>query len=250
LHHIESIRFRLSFKGRIALPFQMPCFTVQLSATPSVSLFTPDTSPIPNIMASPAKTELSIMVLGSAHTGKTTLLTSHLFNVFSGFYAPTFDQVFLGPTPKTHPGIKKVTFLDVGASSDITDRLLPPYLTISDAIVLVFSLVSRSSLEDITKRWLPLAKQYRKPILLVGTMKELRRAAVPIGDTREVTEMEGMRVAGRIGAVWYGECSALTEEGLADVFENAVKASLGEPVEVIRKTPEAMAFARYFGSGL
>lgn len=79
-----------------------------------------------------------------------------------------------------------------------------------------------------------MAKPYRKPVILVGTKKDLRSENVPIGTAEEVLELEGTRVAQEIGAVWYGECSAVTEEGLSDVVENAVRAGLGER-PVVRK---------------
>lgn len=182
----------------------------------------------------PQSKPLSIIFLGSAKTGKTNILTSHLFNVYTSFYAPTFDQVFLGPGPPSRPDISRITYLDVGTSSDVVERYYEPRLSISDVVVLVFSLVDRGSLKEVLERWWPMAKPYRKPVILVGTKKDLRSENVPIGTAEEVLELEGTRVAQEIGAVWYGECSAVTEEGLSDVVENAVRAGLGER-PVVRK---------------
>jgi GTPase SAR1 family protein len=178
------------------------------------------------------KENITILLLGSGRTGKTTLLTSHLFNIFASYHDATFEHVFYGPGPESLPQIKQVTYLDVGTSQDFAERFYDIRIAMTDMIVLVFSLIDKSSLADVVHRWWPLIQPHRKPFILVGTKKELRSPIVPIGDTREVLQVEGIRVAANIGAKWYGECSALTEEGLNDVFENAVRVGMGErPVE-------------------
>ncbi|KAA8894181.1 hypothetical protein FN846DRAFT_913188 [Sphaerosporella brunnea] len=110
----------------------------------------------PNHSQATIKT-LSIIFLGSAKTRKTNILTSHLFNVYTSFYAPTFDQVFLGPGPPSRPDISRITYLDVGTSSDVVERYYEPRLSISDVVVLVFSLVDRGSLKEVLERWWPMA---------------------------------------------------------------------------------------------
>jgi GTPase SAR1 family protein len=178
------------------------------------------------------KNNLTILLLGSGRTGKTTMLTSHLFNIFTSYHDPTFEHVFLGPGRgpgnESFPPVKQVTYLDVGTSQDFVERFYDTRIAMTDMIILVFSLIDKSSLEDVVHHWWPLAQPHRKPMILVGTKKELRSLNIPIGDSREVLQVEGIRAAANIGAKWYGECSALTEEGLKDVFENAVRVGMGE----------------------
>lgn len=64
-----------------------------------------------------------------------------------------------------------------------------------------------------------------------------------------VSADEGMRVADDLGCV-YAECSALTQKGLKEVFDAAVKQALRPPsfLKQRRRTPmeRALAFVKRF----
>lgn len=69
------------------------------------------------------------------------------------------------------------------------------------------------------------------PILLVGLKKDLREDSDAIESMRKksmqfVDTIEGETMAKRIGARKYLECSALSGEGVDDVFEAATRAAL------------------------
>lgn len=69
------------------------------------------------------------------------------------------------------------------------------------------------------------------PIILVGLKKDLRDDPVAQEEMRKrsekfVTPEEGEDVRRRISAKKYLECSALTGEGVDDVFEAATRQSL------------------------
>jgi len=49
-----------------------------------------------------------------------------------------------------------------------------------------------------------------------------------------ITYQQGMQMASEIGAVKYVECSALTQKGLKEVFEEAVRVVL-KPVQKKKK---------------
>lgn len=69
------------------------------------------------------------------------------------------------------------------------------------------------------------------PIILVGLKKDLRDDPLAIEEMRLrsqqfVSYREGNDIAHQIGARKYLECSALTGEGVDDVFEAATRAAL------------------------
>lgn len=79
------------------------------------------------------------------------------------------------------------------------------------------------------------------PILLVGTKSDLRND----GDTQRklkeqnqtpVTHHQGVSLARQIQAVRYLECSALNQDGIKDVFSEAVRAFLN-PQAAVSKRP-------------
>jgi GTPase SAR1 family protein len=58
-------------------------------------------------------------------------------------------------------------------------------------------------------------------MILIGTKIDLRDT-----QTDCVTQKEGKRMKKRIGAVKYLECTALKNEGLDDIFVEAVRATI------------------------
>lgn len=102
-----------------------------------------------------------------------------------------------------------------------------------DVFILCFSLVNPVSFNNITSKWVPQirAGNPNSPIILVGTQSDLchnvdilihldQRGTKPVGHS------QARRLAHRIGAHDYVECSALTQQNLKDVFDSAVFAAV------------------------
>ena len=71
--------------------------------------------------------------------------------------------------------------------------------------------------------------------MIVGTQIDLRDDPSVVEKLsrqkmRPVTAEQGERLAREIGAVKYVECSALTQKGLKNVFDEAIVAALEPPV--------------------
>ena len=65
------------------------------------------------------------------------------------------------------------------------------------------------------------------PIILVGTKLDIRNTDEYLHNIDiYVSHNEGMRIAQKIHALKYVECSAKTQEGLSRVFEEAIRAAL------------------------
>merc|ERR1712216_652141 len=80
------------------------------------------------------------------------------------------------------------------------------------------------------QKWFPELKHHCPgvPIICVGTKLDLRSDANTVAKLREknqtpITTEEGMEMAKTIGAVKYLECSALTQKGLKNVFDEAIR---------------------------
>ena len=82
------------------------------------------------------------------------------------------------------------------------------------------------------------------PLILVGTKLDLREDRETIERLREkrmqpISYPQGGSMAKEIGAVKYLECSALTQKGLKNVFDEAIRAVLS-PVVVQKKSKKCV----------
>ena len=77
------------------------------------------------------------------------------------------------------------------------------------------------------------------PLVLVGTKKDLRDDKETVTSLQDkklspISTVQGNKLKKDIGAVKYVECSALTQEGLKTVFDEAIIAAL-EPKKSAHK---------------
>lgn len=142
---------------------------------------------------------IKCVVVGDGTVGKTCMLISYTTDSFPAEYVPTvFDSY-----PQT------------------------------DVFLICFSVVSPSSFENVTSKWYPEIKHHcpDAPILVVGTKIDLREdkptlQALSENNQSPVKREAGQRLSNKIRAVKYLECSALTQRGLKQVFEESVRAVL------------------------
>jgi GTPase SAR1 family protein len=162
---------------------------------------------------------VSIAMLGSSHSGKSALLHSHLFNSYPHFYTSTHDSILQASGPPVQ------TYIDLPGSLTI-DKPLSLRLVDANTFIICFSLVDRRTMEEAESIWCPLAQNCNQnaKLLLVGCMKDIRPRLVPLSGPAVPAE-EGRLLAGRFDAE-YMECSALTEEGVKEVFSLAVELAM------------------------
>lgn len=104
----------------------------------------------------------------------------------------------------------------------------------TDVFLLCFSVISPSSFDNIKSKWY-LEVSHHCPeakTILVGTKIDLREDKETLDNLKGEklpTLEDGQRLAKEIGAKCYLECSALTQEGLKRVFEEAIRAVIGRP---------------------
>jgi small GTP-binding protein len=114
------------------------------------------------------------------------------------------------------------------------DRLRPLCYPQTNVFLICFSIVSPASFENVADKWYPEVAHCcpHTPFILVGTKLDLREDSETIKRLQEnglmpVSEEKGLAKAREISASRYVECSALTEEGIKNVFEEAVYAVIG-----------------------
>ncbi|KAH7099124.1 P-loop containing nucleoside triphosphate hydrolase protein [Auriculariales sp. MPI-PUGE-AT-0066] len=169
-------------------------------------------------------TTIKCVVVGDSDVGKTCLIMTQANGTFPASPPRVVDgyamTVFVGDTPYS------LGFWDT-ASPEEYDPLRHLMYPQSDVFLFSFDVTNAASLGNIENKWYPEISHHcpSVPFILVGTKSDLRAGKgqkVP-RDVKLVSCSKGEDLARRLGAVAYMECSALRQEGVAQLFEEAVR---------------------------
>jgi small GTP-binding protein len=124
----------------------------------------------------------------------------------------------------------KLLLCDTAGQEDY-DALRPLSYPQTDVFIMTYSIISPQSLQHIKNKWhkeISDPQFGNAPIILVGTKSDMRDdpdivESMLEENMRPVTEREGREMADELGAHAFIECSATTQEGLSDVFDEAAK---------------------------
>ena len=176
-------------------------------------------------------TTIKVLVNGRGGVGKTCLLISYVTKTYPDEYVPTvFDNY------EHHVMIDGEQYIvglwDTGGGEDYA-RLRPLSYPQTDVFLVCFSLVDLDSFQKISGEFVPEIKHHcpGTPFLLVGTKADLRNdileSRVPFeNDKRPITTEMGEKLAKDVDAVKYVECSALTRDGVQNVFDEALRVAI------------------------
>jgi Ras-related C3 botulinum toxin substrate 1 len=186
------------------------------------------------------KTSIKCVVVGDGAVGKTCMLISYTTNSFPQDYIPTvFDNYSTNVVVQEKP--VQLGLWDTAGQEDY-DRLRPLSYPQTDVFLVCFSVVNPTSLENVEFKWHKELQHHalNVPIILVGTKTDLRKEEQILAKLREdgqtpITEEQGKAMANKIKAVKYLECSALTQEGLKEVFDSAIRTALRPPKLEVKK---------------
>jgi len=186
--------------------------------------------------------DIKLMVVGDGSVGKTCLLISYTTNTFPGEYVPTvFDNYNANAIVEGNP--VNLGLWDT-AGSDEYNSLRPLSYPGTDVFLICFSIFSPESFENVVKKWVPEIQEHAPdtPMILVGTKADLRGKPEAVASLKEhnqepITYEQGEKMMKAIGAKRYLECSAISQEGLSKVFEEAVKVILFPSPEEEKHTP-------------
>ncbi|KAF9080032.1 Rho GTPase [Mortierella sp. AD031] len=170
-----------------------------------------------------------LVIVGDGACGKTSLLS-----VFTLGYFPKNPTVFENFVTDVKIDGKPVQLaLWDTAGQEAYERLRPLSYTKAHVILIGYSVDTPDSLDNVTSKWIQEVQVHcpETPVILVGMKKDLRdnqasSTGTEAKTTRFVTTAEAERVAAEIGARNHLECSALTGDGVDDVFEAATRGAL------------------------
>jgi cell division control protein 42 len=163
------------------------------------------------------------VVLGDHGVGKTCLLMSYVTKEFPRESVPKV----LEKCSKWENISSREYMLDLFDSPSEEIPRFYPFV-----FLVCFSVVNRSSFEYVEK----IAHQFKKtPFILVGTQIDLRAEELTKNKLGPISPKEGKKLAKKLKAVKYVECSALAKIGLKNVFEEAITAAHTLPEEYKKK---------------
>ncbi|KAG7090966.1 Rho GTPase, variant 2 [Marasmius oreades] len=172
-----------------------------------------------------------LVIVGDGACGKTSLLCSFALGEFPKEYQPTVFDNYVAEIRLDEKHVQLALWDTAGQEE--YERLRPMSYSKSHVILIAFALDTPDSLENVETKWIEEVRSIcgpNIPVLLVGCKADLRpntsHPNTPDNPCPWVTREQGERVAQRIGARAYKECSALKIEGVDDVFETATRASM------------------------
>jgi len=170
---------------------------------------------------------LKAVVIGDGAIGKTCLLSAFSTNKFPEEYIPTvFDNC--SRTLMVDGRGVVLNIWDTAGQEDY-DRMRPISYPGTDVFLVCFSVDSRTSFENVKTKWIPEIRTHanKVPFILVG-LKVDTRSGDSGGGGGFVSKESGEKLKNEIRGAKYVECSAKTQDGVKQVFEEAVRTVFSE----------------------
>ncbi|KAM5290802.1 rho-related GTP-binding protein RhoG-like [Glossophaga mutica] len=174
---------------------------------------------------------IKCVVVGDGAVGKTCLLLSYTTKSFPEEYIPTVFDNYSAQT-SVDGQLVSLNLWDTAGQEEY-DRLRTLSYPQTNIFVICFSISSPSSFDNVRHKWYPEVTHHcpNVPVLLVGTKSDLRTDVETVKKLKEqslvpTTPQQGTILAKQVGAVKYLECSALLQDGVQEVFLEAIRAVL------------------------
>ncbi|KAJ8281311.1 hypothetical protein GJAV_G00066070 [Gymnothorax javanicus] len=166
------------------------------------------------------------VLVGDSAVGKTALLVRFTSETFPECYKPTVYEntgvdVFMD-------GVQISLGLWDTAGNDTFRGIRPMSYQQADVVLLCYSVANHTSFASVRQKWLFEVREHlpEVPVLVVATQTDQRE----MGPYRAhcLSASEGKRLAQDIRAKGYLECSALSNRGVQQVFECAVRTAINK----------------------
>ncbi|CAF3528063.1 unnamed protein product [Rotaria sp. Silwood1] len=125
-----------------------------------------------------------------------------------------------------------MALFDITAAEE-HDRLRSLYYPGTNIILICFSIDNPASLVNVTKKWISEVRVHcnQCPVILVACKIDLRTDSQKIAELKTqgetlVTNEMGRRIARKIKADAYMECSTKTRQGVQDLLNQAARLSI------------------------
>jgi len=171
--------------------------------------------------------EVKCVVVGDGAVGKTCMLISYTENKFPKEYVPTVFDNYEATILVEGKEVKFSLWDTAGQEGYARIRTLSYPRT--DIFLVCFSVVNHPSFVNVKDRWWGELQHLcpKVPIIVVGTKIDLREDEKTLEELRQqgknpLTMDDGNSKADEIKALKYLECSALTRQGLKNVFDEAL----------------------------
>uniref|UniRef100_A0A6B2LKG0 Uncharacterized protein n=1 Tax=Arcella intermedia TaxID=1963864 RepID=A0A6B2LKG0_9EUKA len=129
------------------------------------------------------------------------------------------------------------------AGQEDYDRLRPLSYPQTDVFLVMFSVASPATLENVEAKWIPEVRHYcpEAPVVLVGTKVDLREDVEVIGRLAErtltpISYEAALGLSRELKVERYMEISAMRQIGLKALFDEAVRLVLKEKQPKPKKT--------------
>jgi Ras-related C3 botulinum toxin substrate 1 len=169
---------------------------------------------------------IKCVVCGDGAVGKTCMLISYTTNTFPEEYIPTvFDNYSANVMVDNRP--ITLGLWDTAGQEDY-DRLRPLSYPQTDVFLICFALDSVTAFENVKSKWVPEIQHHAPgtPFILVGTKLDLRNDTRYANDGKFISRAQGEGLKEELKSFKYLECSARTQEGLKQVFDEAIRCVL------------------------
>ena len=171
---------------------------------------------------------IKCVVVGDGAVGKTCALITYNSNAFPGLYIPTVFDNYSANVMVDRREIN-LGLWDTAGQEDY-DKLRPLSYPQTQVFLVCYSVVQPSSFDNVKDKWIYELRQHcpEVPMILVGMKIDLRDDRDTIEKLKEhnlspITYEMGFKLARDLGFNKFMECSALTQKGLKDVFEAAIR---------------------------
>ncbi|NXS18362.1 RHOH protein, partial [Mystacornis crossleyi] len=169
---------------------------------------------------------IKCVLVGDSAVGKTSLLVRFTSETFPDDYRPTVYEntgvdVFMD-------GVQISLGLWDTSGSDAFKGIRPLSYQQADVVLMCYSVANHNSFLNLRNKWISEIRSHlpRIPVLVVATQTDQRDT----GPYRSscISPIDGKRLAQDVRAKGYVECSALSNRGVQQVFEYAVRTAVNQ----------------------